>query len=384
MALPRVIKQTSPCLAALLMLSGCVEMDEEEVEIGFKGKAKFDHFLAAKRLCTKMGISARSYSHLPSLPPPQGTTVIMPAGSLKSEGTLTEIDDWVYEGGNMIVYLEREASSYWDEDSVEPFLEYYGLEVEEIDADEHTWKAGDEEEDKEAPGEHIESIYFEDTPGLREDYETDYYNHLYLSYADENEQYLCLDYPYGEGYLSIWTSAAPFTNKRLMEAEHASLLWDLVRETKPQEVWFVYSSDVSFWKLIWKHGSYALITLGLLLLVYLWAVVRRFGPVFNTINQTQNTLDEHLTATGAFYTKHRADAIILADLRTEQLKKLARKLALPLNATQNEILTACERSEIITPEHRARYIKLFSASYPESKNERFHYLQELQSLSKTL
>ena len=124
----------------LLFLVGCQgEYEEKEREIGYKGLAKINRFLAAERFANEMGLKASSYAGAPTLPPPPGATVILPAEALQSVGQLEEITDWMLEGGNLVTYLttaEKRPFGF-DEDQRDevteegflPFLEYYGLEL---------------------------------------------------------------------------------------------------------------------------------------------------------------------------------------------------------------------------------------------------------------
>lgn len=405
-------------LAASVFFTGCGEMVEEEVEIGLQGIAKYDHFLAASRMLREMGLETGSYAQLPQFPPPPNTTLFLPASALKSEGMLSELDDWVYsDGGVLICFLERGGDTdlfQYDQGASKDFLDYFEIGYEQIsdfkfevvpedkeekkeyfkkkmreeldsikpNKKEDAEKAEDEEED---PTE-VKELVFEEEGEMRPYYKTDFTNNYYIHYTDveyaedEDDDFICLDYDWGEGRIHMWSTVAPFTNDHLMKEEHATLLWDLVQLGEPKRVWFVHSSQLSFMKLLWEKGAFALVTLALLLFLWIWASTQRFGPMFKTINATKNTLSDHLTASGYFFTKHKADALIIEAVKEKLYMKLARQANLPINAPAETIISVCETKALLNNTQ----LDLLKNPLPEKKAAQLLYISELQTLSSTL
>ena len=105
MAFQNSITRIGITILALLLMSGCGRIVKEEVEIGWKGIAKIDRFLAASRFIEAMGIPSGSYPSAPQMPPAKDTMLFMPAASMRSKGVFEQIDNWIQEGGNVVFML---------------------------------------------------------------------------------------------------------------------------------------------------------------------------------------------------------------------------------------------------------------------------------------
>lgn len=393
-------------------------MVEEEVEIGLQGIAKYDHFLAASRMLREMGLETGSYAQLPQFPPPPDTTLFLPASALKTEGMLSKLDEWVYyDGGVLVCFLERGGDTdlfQYDQGSADDFLEYFEIGYENVseyqidvipeDKEEKKKyfkekmregldsikpsqnKEEEEKTDEEEDPTEVKELTFDEDGEMRPYYKTDFTNNYYIHYTDqeysedEDDDFICLDYDYGEGRIHMWSTVAPFTNDHLQKEEHATLLWDLIQLSEPKRVWFVHSSQLSFWKLLWEKGSYAIMTLTLLLFLWIWASTQRFGPMFKTIHATKNTLSDHLTASGYFFTKHKADALIIEAVKEKIYVKLARLANLPINTPAEDIISASEKQELLN----STQLNLLRNPLPEKKVAQLLYISELQNLSSIL
>ncbi len=357
----------------LLLVSGCAEYEEKEVEIGYKGLARIDRFLAATRLVREMGLESGSYAGLPELPPPPNTVLCVPAGSLQNQGTLSELEDWMhYDGGHLICFLQLDGKSRFRKDeetySFAPFLDFFGLEI---------------DLEKGAKEKEVTALKFEETQGLKEKYTVEYKSPFRFRSIDagEDEPFVHSErFEMGEGSMFVWSTAAPFANKNLKKEKHASLLWDMVNANSSDEVWFVYSTRISFWALLWEKFAFAICSGALLIFVSIWVGARRFGPIFDTVDSKRNRLDDHLTASGYFFAKHKADQMVIESTKKRMSTQLARRANLPIDATEAEILSACQRDGILDAEQAELYRKPF----PESIKEQINYLQQLQAIEQEL
>jgi|GEM_PF-7044629 len=226
----------------------------------------------------------------------------------------------------------------------------------------------------------VKNLYFNTNEQFRSSYVTDFENYIsfrYNSEFSEEEDYSIINgYEYGDGYLHIVSSGSIFTNKFLNKEQHATLLWDLVKFHEPSEVQFIYTSELSFFKLLWEKFAVAIVALAVLITFWLWYSAKRFGPLFKTVELNQNKLDDHLTATGYFFTKHKADDLIIDQILDNLRAKLARKVNLPINTEYPEILQECKNKEVLTAEE----IKILSMTIPNNEKDRLHYLKQLQKI----
>lgn len=331
----------------VLLLTGCGEYEEREREVGYKGLAKINHLLAAERLANEMGLKASSYAGAPSLPPAPRTTLVLPADALQSEGQLEEISDWVSEGGNLIVYLtlQNKRKRAWNsegekEEPFQVFLDFFEMAVEENEA----------EEGSSMRGEKVESLAFAE----EEPYETDFRSPYLLSdkEAPETGSKAFFSYNYGEGDLTILGSAQLFDNQHLGKAEHATLLWDLLDMGQNEQVWFIHSTRLSFFKLLWQRAPQFVLLLLVTLALLVWWAARGFGPKFIRGTNPSAKLDEHLEASGAFFLKHKAEGLVIFQLRERLFRQLARATNQPINLSAGELIIAAKEQDVLKVEEQ--------------------------------
>ncbi|WP_200390305.1 DUF4350 domain-containing protein [Roseibacillus ishigakijimensis] len=347
-----------------VLLAACGRFEEKEREVGYQGLAKINHFLAAQRLAEEMGLAAGSYAGAPALPPPTGTTLVVSAASLQSEGQLWEISQWMDEGGHLVVYMVLQNKDWlWYESSdfddyFAPFLNYFQLALE--------FPGGDEKAKKVsalAPfGLGTYATEFE-TPFLIDDLE---------DYEAPAESIRSFDY--GGGSLTVMATAEPFTNRHLGKGEHATLLWDLLTLEEGDAVWFVYSTRLSFFRLLWEKASAAVVAFLLLLIFFVWWAARGFGPRFHRLEVSTAKLDEHLQASGAFFRKHRAEDAVLAPLRERLLHRLAKATNLPFNTPASELVAVARERALLGPDDE---VALLTPVTAKGLLERLQHLSQL-------
>ena len=368
MALRRITSISLIALCALIILNGCSgSWVKEEIEIGYKGRAKIDPFLAASRFLTKLGIPSESHFALPQMPP-DNTLLITTASNFNSTVSLESISDWMHHGGHLICFLQRdqEGSTWKTSDlPIELFLDFFELEL---------------NLSRKKDALLVTEVTYTPSSGITQNYETDFYSHVQSKGYKEKDYSLHNRFDYGQGSLTIWSTAAPFTNESLQKAQHALLLKDLVQLYDPEAIWLAFSTTPSFWILLWEYGSPLIIASALLLILFIWWKSKRFGPTLKTINVQQLKLDDLLTSTGAFLSKHKADQLIVAELQQALLLSLTRKVNLPLNAERSQILHASVLNKVITIEERS----LFEPIPTSTSEDRLLYFQQLQVLQEKL
>ncbi|WP_411847686.1 DUF4350 domain-containing protein [Roseibacillus persicicus] len=376
------LKRVLLLLVTAFLLAGCGKYEEREREVGYKGLARINHLLAAERMATQMGLKASSYAGAPVLPPPYGTVLVLPAASLQSEGILEEISDWVDQGGNLIVYLTLQNEGYdlfsgTDQDPpFQAFLDYFALDFDKQPMRIISREEGESGKSERVWGEKIEWVDF-----VREDsYQTDYHSPYLLTDLDyaEDEASAFQSYDYGLGHLTVLGSAELFTNKHLGKAEHATLLWDILTVGEGDTVWFVHSTRVSFFSLLWQRAPEALIFSLVTLALLVWWAAKGVGPRFVRGTNPSAKLDEHLEASGAFFLKHKAEGVVVSRLREKLFHRLARATNQPFNASQEELLTAARAQGILAES------EVTALTSPTTNKSLLSTLQTLKTLDKKL
>lgn len=108
--------------------------------------------------------------------------------------------------------------------------------------------------------------------------------------------------------------------------DHAEMVLRLIRlhpdhaKAALRLVWG--NDDVSLWAWLADHAALALGSLVLLLVLWLWRVMPRFGPLAPDAAPSEQKLSSHLEAVGRFYWKHMEPAEIYARLRSAFVQRL--------------------------------------------------------------
>ena len=99
----------------VLLLAGC-SFKEETKEVGHKGIARVNPYLAAQRFLREYGFVVREDRGWPELDYSLGMAMV-PASVLSAEGYVADLSNWVEDGGHAVILLERGEShiSDWNE-----------------------------------------------------------------------------------------------------------------------------------------------------------------------------------------------------------------------------------------------------------------------------
>ena len=267
------------------------EKQRKQVEIGFLGTASYNPLLAAQRYFESFGVVAHSVEGLTTLPPTNGTLVIPSARYEMGGGEAQRLRRWVESGGHLVVV----PSAAFDEEyqRTDLFLDPLGIQAKPVEDPQSGGIV-----DVEWPGStdfitiQIDSYVrlnpTEATPKSR------------LELADEDGAYL-IRLALGKGVVTVLSNANFLTNYNLPKNDHAAYLWHVVQLDLQRPVWLVYSDGMPLlpqW--LMRHAWTALISAAVLLLLWLWAASRRFGPLRAILPLARRRLLDHVEASGRF------------------------------------------------------------------------------------
>jgi len=305
----------------------------KEAEIGYRGEARYNPFLAAQHLVEKMGataITARSFSKLHRQLAPQDTLVL----ALYSDELLTDsrrewLWEWIVAGGHLIAFKGPQSDylHLWgnqqEEDEAEPgYIEQeFGIseqyndqlleaEIEATDPLELTWDGYDV------------VVYFNPAYYLIIE------NNAHASGfgAPDRDGYHFLHAEYGAGSVTLLSDAIALQNSRIGEHDHAQYFWQLINmHHQPETVWFwrAYTGDFpSVLQLLWQYAWTVVITGGLLLLVWLRAISQRFGAILPMPLPARRRLLEHIEASGDFLWRRKQSTVLLKSTRQTLWQRL--------------------------------------------------------------
>ncbi len=118
----------------------------------------------------------------------------------------------------------------------------------------------------------------------------------------------------GLGRVTIISNFDFMTLRELAEEDNAELIWYLVSDNnriKPKLFLALKDKHASFGEWLTDHAWMVLISSLVLLALWIWRVVPRFGPLLPATSTTRRSMVEHLQAAGGFLVKHKQwDAIV--------------------------------------------------------------------------
>lgn len=315
-------------LMIAFVLTGCQRnghYENEEIVLGYRGKARLNPYLAAERyFAEKLSVPVRSSRSLADLDE-SISVVTMPASFLSTRLMGQRVLDWVGNGGSLILLMEGGESHYNDfsdralgppkNEKNEKELELPGLDLilaktdMTLETREFVMKKGG----KDDPGErdwHEENVSMDERDFLLE-------QEGELAFAEDgDEPWPVVSASPGEGIIYFLANARPLRSAYLDRADHLAFLETMIGDPSG-EVLFLYGEGFSFWSLVWRHG-WRLVLAGLvMLMVWLWLRLPRFGPRQEEERADDRQYDELLLAGGRFLWKRKAVAPLLLPLREE-------------------------------------------------------------------
>jgi len=317
-------------LLLAVSLTGC-KYKEVTRETGYKGKARVNPWLAAERFCERYKGEVRS---LASWSPPDYDDAmwITPASVLGNDSFVHEVEDWVDDGGHLVLLVENTGNGNdWSARSAEPALEPAVIRMLDRIGIEFVSEEGREDL-------RVSKIEFKG-----QSFEVDARSHggLILKSSGGNEnghaagasekdsRTVFATVRHGDGRVSVLTDGRLFRNRWIGDKEHASLLDALVRGTDYEgDIAIVRGEGISLWALLGDHLWPLMLGLGTLVVLWLWKSFGRFGPVeAATAPSPLRAYDHHLEALGDFQWRLDHAASLLAPLRAQIVERGQRMVA---------------------------------------------------------
>jgi hypothetical protein len=291
----------------------------QRVHVGFSGEARVNPYFAARLLLERLGMRVRQTVEV-SKPEalPRGATLVLAASRAELDPpTVEALLEWVESGGHLVVGVEDELERDWLLSTLEVRAQW----PQEDSDDEAPVQAAPEPaiEEVALPDGRTLKARFEGGPVLVDQGE----GHLWRHESQAGTRILALGW--GEGRVTLFSTLLPFDNRRLGKLDHAELLWGVVGDSPSRELFLVrYLDTASLPKWLWERAPLALAAAGVFLLVWLWRVVPRFGPLVPGASFDRRSLLEHIRAVGRFHADQRRQGRLLQVLRTDCLELFGR------------------------------------------------------------
>jgi len=322
------------------------ESYEEVVTHGPSPEALANPYLAAETFLRKQGLEVARADNLSGLDtlPSRGHTLLLLANRSNLTPRQNErLLEWTARGGHLLFIAER----MWDEekgksgDGLLDTLNVQQYPVEKLDEDEAEEpgdSTADEQAAEPASGDGTEEpadaypeltkLYLENEQapayiGFDPDFHLYDANNLAHVWANSGEATHLLQIYHGDGLISIVSDAWIWQNVNLGSYDNAWLLWYLSQDSA---VTLVYNADRDgLLSLLQRHFTPALLALGLLLVLTLWHVGQRRGPLLQPPAASRRQLQEHLRAGADFLLRHGGQQRLLSNLQQDILRRARRR-----------------------------------------------------------
>lgn len=307
--------------AALLLLQGCMgkqgAVEYEDKIMGYKGPARVNPWLAAQEMLSNMGLSARTLNALTGMPDPD-TALVIPADAITSRGAARQCLNWAGNGGHLIFvcsgtdrffndWSEREHSVPGNYD---PLLRELRVEVSKLKS---------QSSDKVDFGDGTELVLnARDQAGL----DVSVLNTDILVGTKDSAK--VASFPYFSGRVTLIASAVPFRNRWIGDADHAAIFYNITQLEPVSSVLFISRSKVNLWQMIVEHAWMPLVSTVLLVVLWLWRHLPRFGPALPGDDSRVRNFGTQLDEAGTFLSDRAGPGALLSAARRSVLQAAAR------------------------------------------------------------
>jgi hypothetical protein len=298
-------------MIAALALTAC-DYTEVKREIGYKGRARVNPWLAAERFCEPYDGDVRSLATW--TPPTVADSVwFVPASILGNGSFVRQVESWVGDGGHLVVLVDHANAETNDWSPPGPSLSPDSALLEMLK------RAGIKLEHPEVAKDNVKASKIKfDGKIFKVNASSDSSVSL-----NGGKQRVFVSVKRGDGRLTVLTDGRLFRNRWIGEEDHAGLLDALVRATGYDgNIGFTRGSALSLWTLLRDHLWPVLLGLALLVFLWLWKNFSRFGPLEAAHGvSTIRGYDHHLEALGDFQWRLDRATALLAPLRAQIVER---------------------------------------------------------------
>ena len=292
-------------MAVSFLMTGCNDYIEKEREIGYKGKARVNPFLAFEQFVTKYSgkeiLVSKNFGQLGD----EDSIIILSADLITSEGYVRKLDSWISQGGHAIFLIDHaemrgnEWSIFRADGEVSEALSkwFTSLNIEVVEND-TAKEFGKVKIDKDRFNVKLNS------------------GHALRLNGKKEQAIVSLEH--GDGALTIINDASLLRNRAIDEAEHIEIIAMLLDWSREGRLVFLRGVGISFFGMIWEKGWMIVVSLIVLLMVWLLRHMPRFGPIESEAKEAQlRAYDHHLEMIGDFHWRLDRGLALLEPLRRE-------------------------------------------------------------------
>ena len=275
--------------------------------VGPSGEARRDPLLAAQRFATRMGMPSqplRAPAELDKLPP-TGVLLLPARRQAIDPRRLRALVSWVDAGGHLIAEAELVGVS-------DPLFDQLGVQRRSVS---RAFKAPPmvSAQKRKLKVSLVGRTVLQLPPGE------------VLFSAGAQDALMIATFERGRGTATVASDLAFARNGLIGSDDNAEFFWYLL-ELTPAKALHVYvrQERLSLWRFLQQHAAPVLLAGAALLLLWLWRIGPRFGPVVPDAPPARRRLLDHLRASGRYYwAKDLRSRLVLA-ARDAALRHVAR------------------------------------------------------------
>lgn len=356
----------------------------EEVDQGFQGEALTNPYLAAEYFLRNMGQKSEKIKLFVDTQKQleNNDTLLVPSSRIAFDNRRsTQLLEWVEAGGHLIItgkpYLEDESNIR------DHILDKLGLYIER-----RALKEGQDQDEQPV------NLDIEDDDDF---WQVDFDDYLVVSFAEkfdqdiiwtivDNDRIHAVQLRLGDGRLTLMSDIRMFRNDYIESYDHAAFLYELTKDQLSSAeagtfYYSLYEDYISLIKWLWDNAQPLIISILFIIIIVLWMLIPRFGPLINIHQPIRRRFLEHLSASGNYHWRQGHYARLLTEVR-KQLS-LQTKLKYPewTNLSkQDQVNHFAELSQIEAP---AIEKALFDSNI-ERINDFVNKIKILEKLRKSL
>jgi len=301
--------------------------------VGPSGEARRNPFLAAERLAVRMGMAGTSQLRaLPELDAlkPGGVLIVPNRRQALDAPRVQRLVQWVHAGGHLIAEAELPGVA-------DPLFDAFSVRREAAqDAATKPLRAGNL------------LVSFHGATRLKPELAEE----PRLQVGDK-----LFSYRRGKGVATLATSLNFARNGLIGQHDHAAFFWALASATPAQTLHVFFRPErLSLWGFLKANALPALAAAGALLLLWLWRIMPRFGPVAPDLPPARRRLLDHLRASGRYYWAQGLRSRLAVAARDAALRRLARAQPDFGASSQKEKSERLAKLIDIAPEEASRFL----------------------------
>jgi len=363
------------------------QLDYEIVEKdqGYQGEAKTNPYLAAEFFLRRMGQKSEKIKLFTDKQKKlnHDDTLLVPSVRLAFDSRRsTDMLEWVNHGGHLIITGQPDAESSTNQrdhilDSLGLYIERQSLGDDASVIEEEPVNIGIYDED------HFWQVDFDDYLIISK--MAKFKSEIIWS-IDDNERVHAIQLRFGLGRITLLSDIRIFRNEYIKSYDHAAFLLSLANDQLEISAngtfyYSLFEDQISLYQWLWENAKPFMISFVVFIIIVLWMLIPRFGPLINVQRPIRRQFLDHLSASGNYHWRQGHYHKLLLEVRKQLSNKV--KIKHPewsALSKHDQILHFVELSNI---EEAAIKNALFDNSI-EQVNDFINKVKVLEKLRKSL